>query len=48
MCSSSNNGGDGASVFSTLHANNASAMVETVQEDDSDDSQDDVDLGNNV
>jgi len=48
MCSSSNNSGDGASAFSALLANNNSAIVETVQEGDSDDGQEDVDLGDNA
>ena len=48
MCGSSNNSGDGASVFSTVNANNTSVVVETVQETDSNNGQDDVDLGNNV
>jgi len=48
MCNSSNNSGDGASVFSTLHTNNASAIVETVQEAGSDDGQDEIDLGNDA
>ena len=48
MYSSSNNGGDGASVFSTLHTNSTLAMVETVQEGDSHDCQDDVDPGNDA
>jgi len=48
MYSSTNDSGDGASAFSTLHANNTSTIVETIQEGGSDYGQEGVDLNNDV
>jgi len=48
MYGSTNDSGDGACVFSTLGANNASTVVETIQEGGSDNDLEDVDLDNNV